>query len=197
MVDKIVNYILKRQISNGIMKEDESGVYQYGYTLFFEKLINIIIVIIICLFTKKWLEIWSFLLFMIPLRSFAGGWHAKKFWQCTLISNLIIIFMIFIIPYINIRNYVIFLFIEIIFFAIIILTIPVQHSNRPLSEKEKNVYKKNTLIIWFIECVLIFVFAVINYYNFVLIIMYAHLVMILAAIGGLIENKMEQTKCNK
>lgn len=197
MVDKIVNYILNRQISNGIMKEDESGVYQYGYTLFFEKLINIVFVTIICYFTNKWIEIWSFLLFMIPLRSFAGGWHAKKFWQCTLISNLIIVFMLILIPYVKIWNYIIFLFIEFIFFVIITLMMPVQHINRPLSDQERKAYKRKTLFIWAVECMVLFLFAIFKYHNMAFIIMYAHTMMIIAAVGGLIENKMEKTKCNK
>lgn len=58
MVDKLVNYIVDRQIASGKIKQEEGSVYRYGYTLFFEKLINILIVTIICIITGKWIEIW-------------------------------------------------------------------------------------------------------------------------------------------
>ena len=34
MVERIVNHIVDCQISLGRIKQEESGVYQYGYTLF-------------------------------------------------------------------------------------------------------------------------------------------------------------------
>ena len=52
MIEKLTNYIVDCQIASGKIKEEEGSVYRYGYTLFFEKLINIAIALIICLITK-------------------------------------------------------------------------------------------------------------------------------------------------
>ena len=49
MVEKIVGHIIDCQIDSGRIKQDEIGVYQYGYTLILERGINIAIVIILCL----------------------------------------------------------------------------------------------------------------------------------------------------
>ena len=62
MIEKLTNYIVDCQIASGKIKEEEGSVYRYGYTLFFEKLINIAIALIICLITGKWLAVGLFLL---------------------------------------------------------------------------------------------------------------------------------------
>ena len=104
MVEKIVDCIVKSQTSSGKIKQEENSVYLYGYTLLFEKLINIVIVLLISFVTGRWIEIWVFLFAVIPLRSFVGGWHAKKFWQCTVISNAAVILLLVIIEKIIIKN---------------------------------------------------------------------------------------------
>ena len=115
MIEKLTNHIVDCQIASGKIKEEEGSVYRYGYTLFFEKLINIAIALIICLITGKWLAVGLFLLAVIPFRSFAGGWHAKEFWQCAILSNLMIVIMLICIEKLCITKeivYVIFLFLH-------------------------------------------------------------------------------------
>ena len=60
MVEKIVDCIVKSQISSGKIKQEENSVYLYGYTLLFEKMINIIIILIISILTGRWIEICTF-----------------------------------------------------------------------------------------------------------------------------------------
>ena len=79
MIEKLTNYIVDCQIASGKIKEEEGSVYRYGYTLFFEKLINIAIALIICLITGKWLAVGLFLLAVIPFRSLQEAGMQKSF----------------------------------------------------------------------------------------------------------------------
>lgn len=73
MIEKLTNHIVDCQIASGKIKEEEGSVYRYGYTLFFEKLINIAIALIICLITGKWLAVGLFLqLFRLEVLQEAG-----------------------------------------------------------------------------------------------------------------------------
>lgn len=189
MVEKIVNHIVKNQISLGKISKEESGVYQYGYTLFFEKLINIIIVIGICVITDRWLEIWSFLLVIIPLRSYAGGWHASKFWKCAIISNLIVVSMLMVTGIINITNDIFYLCMEIIILIIMLFIIPTQNVNKPLTSAECKEYKKKTIFIWVIQGCLILIFVIYKKYTYSLAILYAHIIVITATIAEKICEK--------
>ena len=192
MVEKIVGHIIDCQIDSGRIKQDEIGVYQYGYTLILERGINIAIVIILCLITSRWLEIWGFLIMTIPLRSHAGGWHADKFWHCAIISNLIVILMLLVISNISIYSKLVYIGIEMIVLSVILLMAPVQNINKPLTLKEKKVYTRKTICIWIIECCLMSVFVIYRQYTYSLIILFAHSIVIIAVLVGKIEEKMKK-----
>lgn len=196
MVEKIVNCIVKRQISLGKIKQEESSVYLYGYTLLFEKLINIIIILIISMVTGKWIEIGGFLLAVIPLRSFTGGWHAKRFWQCTIISNLVVILLLVIIEKIIVKNLIFYVAFEVIICIIMLWIVPVQNENKPLTLEEVKKYKKNSYLIWAIECFIILLVVLQKKYKYATILLYAHFIIIFAVFGGKVSNtnKFEKRK---
>ena len=194
MVDKLVNYIVDRQIASGKIKQEEGSVYRYGYTLFFEKLINILIVTIICIITGKWIEIWEFLLAVIPLRSFAGGWHADKFWQCAILSNFMVVLMLFWINMISVKTIEVYIIIEAVVLIIILSIMPTQNSNKPLSLEEMKKYKKITAFTWIIECCVMLVFMIYKEYIYSFILLYTHIIVAVAAIGGTMgkRNKIQR-----
>ena len=195
MVEKIVSHIIDCQTASGRIKQDENSVYQYGYTLFFERVINIAIVIMICLITNRWLEIWGFLVAIIPLRSYAGGWHANKFWQCAIISNLIVIIMLLTIDKISIDSEIVYVGFEVIVLIAILFIVPIQNSNKPLTPEEKKIYRKKTIYIWIIEWCLMLIFVIYKQYTYSLIILYAHSIVTIAVIAGKIgEKRMKKQK---
>lgn len=184
MVEKIVSHIIDCQIALGRIEQDEISVYQYGYTLIFERVINIAIVILICLITNRWLEIWGFLIVIIPLRSYAGGWHANKFWQCAIISNLIVVIMLLTINKIFIDSEIVYIGFEIIVLISMLLVVPIQNINKPLTPEEKKIYRRKTTYIWIIECCLMLIFMIYKQYTYSLIILYAHSIVTIAVIAG-------------
>ena len=175
MIEKLTNHIVDCQIASGKIKEEEGSVYRYGYTLFFEKLINIAIALIICLITGKWLTVGLFLLAVIPFRSFAGGWHAKEFWQCAILSNLMIVIML--------TKEIVYVIFEVITLLALIFIIPTQNPNKKLSQNELKKYKKVSFIIWLVQCCLLVVFFVYKSYQFSAIMLYTHIIIVIAAVA--------------
>lgn len=184
MVEKIVTYIISKQLALGNLKKEDISVYRYGYTLFFETIINICIALIIALISGKWGVIFMFLAIFIPLRSFVGGWHADKFWKCTVISNTTIIVLVLLTNILKTIKYQYFLLIEFIFFIIIIFIVPVQNENRRISSMEYGRYKKYALFIWGIEHCVLLLMLYKNNIDMVITILYAHFVLQIAIIGG-------------
>ena len=183
MIEKLTNHIVDCQIASGKIKEEEGSVYRYGYTLFFEKLINIAIALIICLITGKWLAVGLFLLAVIPFRSFAGGWHAKEFWQCAILSNLMIVIMLICIEKLCITKEIVYVIFEVITLLALIFIIPTQKPNKKLSQNELKKYKKVSFIIWLVQCCLLVVFFVYKSYQFSTIMLYTNIVIVIAAVA--------------
>lgn len=78
MILRVVDFILDRQLKNGMISGEDTSVYRYGYTLVLEVMINIIIAIIIGLISGELVSVALFMVMFIPLRSYCGGYHASK-----------------------------------------------------------------------------------------------------------------------
>lgn len=182
MIEFLINKIVDYQIRNDSFQESERSVYQYGYTLLFEKGINVLLALVICLITGKWIEIPIFLLLIIPIRIYIGGWHAKKFIVCTIFSNLIIVGATFL--EIFKTNVLFFSMIEIVLGGLIVLKAPVQHKNRKLTFGERNKYKTKSIIYWGVESLLACMFIYINELYYANLVIYVHVIIIIAMVLG-------------
>lgn len=92
------------------------------------------------------LECIVYLVAYMPLRSYAGGYHAKTPFRCYLLS---IVMMAVTLSAIGKLFWSLPMVIAIIIFAVttIILLAPVEDPNKPLSLKESTAYKKSARII--------------------------------------------------
>ena len=61
-----------------------------------ESIISTSITLLFAIIFDKMIETLFFLIFFIMLRIYVGGLHLNKFWQCCLLSNLVIFFGVFI-----------------------------------------------------------------------------------------------------
>lgn len=185
MINKITSAIVETQIKAGFLQDEDRGIYQYGYTLVLETLLNILVGIVIGLVFKAIDTIMIFWLLYIPLRIFCGGWHAEKSWQCLIASNTILVFVIkaetMMIPEIN-PWFVVLL--EILLALVLMILAPVPTKQKPIAAKEKSRFKRNCIVILVIELsVSLFVYRVRN------IIMIAYSVLLISLIMQMIINR--------
>lgn len=97
----------------------------------------------------------AFLVIYIPLRSFCGGWHADKFWKCTIYSNVIIVIMLICEEVVIGMNNILLLFCIFIVCSMCILGLaPVDTVTKPISEDEKKIYIKKIRIIMILHFVI-------------------------------------------
>lgn len=185
MISKITSAIVETQIKAGFLQDEDRGIYQYGYTLVLETLLNILVGIVIGLVFKAIDTIMIFWLLYIPLRIFCGGWHAEKSWQCLIASNTILVFVIkaetMMIPEIS-PWFVVLL--EILLALVLMILAPVPTKHKPIATKEKSRFKRNCIVILVIELsVSLFVYRVRN------IIMIAYSVLLISLIMQMIINR--------
>ena len=93
-----------------------------------------------------------FTLLYVPLRSSAGGYHAKTANRCYLYSILMMIAVLLAIKYISIPCFI--CIITLIISCGIILTVaPVEDLNKPLDSLEYTVYRRRTYMITAVEVI--------------------------------------------
>lgn len=140
--DKIANSLIK---SETISIEDKE-IYTYGLEQGAYMFLNLATSIAIGLILKMLIPSIVFLFAYMPLRSYAGGAHAKTHMRCYFLSALLVftaLLAIKLIPWTSLICSAITAGAAIIIFMLA----PVQDNNKPLDEMEIKVYKKRSRII--------------------------------------------------
>ena len=189
MIKRLIRKYVERQILLENIREEEAGVYQYGYTLLFEKIINGIILFIITIFTNGWFPVGVFMLAFVPLRQYSGGWHAKTFAHCTFISNVVFLFNILVYKSKIDIPVPCLVIIEVIVSCIILVLSPVQ-SSKNLNLEEYLRYKQIVCILIIVSIVFELVLFYLNHVRTVSIFVYAHSIVAIALLLGKINSAM-------
>lgn len=156
MIAKVAKAFIGFQISMGLIKEEDSDVYQYGYIIMAEIALNIVISICLGIWLGEVRGIFFFLCIFLPLRSYCGGYHAKKAWKCMLLSNAVAIGVVRVAKWgaFSLAPLWVKHFIAVMCSISIIFLSPVDNENRKLDANEKKVYKRCTVKVLSIEMVL-------------------------------------------
>ena len=132
--------------------DDEAEVIEYGIAVLVSKFIFFITIIVVAIIFDELVSVLLFTLLYMPLRSFAGGIHAKTPVRCYFFSLAMLILTALIFKLFKITKLIFFL--SVVFSAIILILLsPVEDSNKPLDKIEIKIYRKKSLSIWCIETI--------------------------------------------
>ena len=161
MFEKTATHITMWMDRNGIIESDKITIVQWGLRNILDTTLNIITFMIIGLILRMPLETIIFTLGYIPLRSFAGGFHAKTPLRCWIVSNTILFTALMIICYLS--SYpLILLILGLLSIAILVVLMPVSDIHKPLDSSDVRKYKVRGLCILSIEIGTSFIFKVIH-----------------------------------
>lgn len=143
MVESCANKITSFLIYNKTIEEKEYDLYLYGFKTLIAFIVNIVVILFIGNTLNRFKETALFLLCYCPIRQFTGGYHADNYKKCLLSFVLIYLTNIYTIEMLAYSNldYLIVIMTFISYIGICFCS-PLEHRNNPLSEKEKQKYKK-------------------------------------------------------
>lgn len=167
-MDYILDLFLKHIISEECIKEEELDIYRFGLECLILKLIHYVSYIIIAIVLHSLPSLLISSCVMIPLRSKAGGYHAKTrvgcyIFSCSMITALCLL-----------NKMVLPISIQIVILVIgniiLLFWAPVENENRPLEQVEINVFRKQVIITLLMADTIIFVmiWQNISIYNFLI-----------------------------
>ncbi len=125
----------------GAVPSEDKALYEYGVRQGILMVINFVTAVLIGLILGMVWQTIVFLIAYIPVRSYAGGYHAGTNLTCYLLSVPLVLTVLLGIKLVPWNGY---LCLITLFCAAVIIEIlaPVEDSNKPLNEREKVVYKK-------------------------------------------------------
>ncbi len=144
--NRICDYFVKSQI----IPESNKELYVYGLQQFLIMLLNIATTLLIgFIFGMIWQSLF-YLLAYVPLRTYAGGYHAKTPVRCYFSSVLLIVLTLLIMKFVPWTFLSCWIGIALSGIFIFILA-PVEDKNKPFTEKEAIYFKKKARMILLIE----------------------------------------------
>lgn len=151
-------------VCNKIIEEEDEEVYEYGLQLLLSTLLNGFIALLIAIITGTVLQCFLYLAVFIIMRKTAGGYHAKTHSGCCCILVFVLTCFVNFIKTVTMEIYTITTLASVVFSVIIILLFaPLEHENKPISDKDRiNLRRKSILYISIIS-VLVFILALLKF----------------------------------
>ena len=193
---KIVERLVVKLIEDGAIEEEDREIYEYGFHHGIITLVNIALTLLIGICMKMFVETILFMVAYIPLRTYAGGFHAKTQFRCFIYSNLIVV-LILVFSKILADYMLIVLGIGIVATGIIIFFAPVEDQNKPLDEIEVQVYGKKARKILLFDILLAGVLMFFSYELGTATIIVSISMLAIFLVAGYIKNYLIKNKAKE
>lgn len=188
MFARTAEILTKKLKENNTITAEQYEICRYGFQQGLTIILNAVTTIAIGVVFG---ELWQAVLFMAayaPLRSYAGGYHAKTAERCYVYSILLMIAVLLAIKYVALPNFICIITLLVSCTVIAVLS-PVEDSNKPLDSLEQVVYRKTTLMITAIEIIMFFISLTLGWKKMALRIVWVLAVMAVMLLGGKWKNR--------
>jgi accessory gene regulator B len=155
---KIINSFIFRYSD---ISEEDSEIYQYGFEIMISSVLSAILALLIGVLTANAASGAVFLLCVVPLRQYTGGYHAGSYFMCNLIFSIscftVIMMSRFLTGFLSVNLIKAILLLSCI---VVINFSPVANKNKPITEEKKRKCK----IISVITLLILGVCSIIAFY---------------------------------
>lgn len=190
MIQKITEKILRRMILNQTILDEDAELYEYGLHQGIVIIINLFTVLCIGIIMDMVWQSVILLLFFIPVRTFAGGFHANSPRICYIFSSLMQIGALCILSVISF-SLLMNICILVITGLLIIYLSPVEALNKPLDSNEIIKYKKISIRNWSIELLCWILFYMLGLIQTSNCIMMSFILVSTLLLAGAISNRIK------
>lgn len=191
MFEKASEAVTRKLQENNTINEEQYEICRYGLQQGFTVILNVVTTLIIGMIMRGLLYAVVFTILYIPLRSNAGGYHAKTAIRCYLYSILLMIAVLLAIKHLAIPSFICIIIFT-ISIAVICILAPIEDANKPLDEIEVKVYHKRTLIILAIESMLFIIGLALNLRYFMQTTVWVMITMSIILLMGKFRNMIKK-----
>ena len=193
LLARLAGKIVNNLVHSGVIKEEDAEIYIYGINQILTSVLSVSSALIIGLIFGVFPEIAVFMAAYIPLRSFAGGYHAKTPLSCYVFSVIMLIVVSIGLKYLHLADWVYYAVLVAATLVVLVLS-PVEDRNKPLAEIEQKVYKRRTILIAAVELTLAMLLKLLMFDDLFIAKAYSFVVLSLMLIAGKAKNRFELSK---
>ena len=157
MIARLSKRIASFFVRNDVIKNEDEEVYEYGLQLLLSTVFNGIIALILAIISGTVLQCIYYLAVFVLLRKSAGGFHAKTHFGCCCILAVVLSLFIIFIKFVPNEVYgIVAAIAAAVSVAIILMFAPLEHENKPISDKDKSRLRKISIIYAILFALLVF-----------------------------------------
>jgi len=170
-MDKVASKITEHLLLMDVIDQKDAAIYCYGLEVLLLSLLEIISILCLALLVGNFFETLFYFAAFIPLRLFAGGYHASTRLRCYLLSLFVYGIFTWLLTNFPSEHRLLFSVVVAGFSVVVIfLFAPVIHPNRYCEGSESKFLKKTSWKIVLMEMILILVGCLFQLKTFVFII---------------------------
>jgi len=148
--------------TQGIIQEEDIDTCRYGLDVFISSALEIVSILVIAAFVGNFFQAVLLFTAFIPLRIYAGGYHADTRLKCYLISLGVYGLLTLVTLVISKEAYAtINIILTLIALETVLTSAPVIHRNKSVSEVERKYYRKFSISICLVESIIVLILTVI------------------------------------
>lgn len=174
-------------VQSNIVKEEDAEIYIYGINQILVSVLNVSSALIIGLILEAFFEAVVFMAAYIPLRIFAGGYHAKTPLRCYIFSVIMLVIVSLGIKYLPLAEWVYYAILLAAAIVVLVLS-PVEDRNKPLDEIEHKVYKRRAIFIAAAELLIGLALRLAGLGNLFVAVVYSFCMLSIMLVAGKVKN---------
>ncbi len=151
MLDKLSDFLLNMMEKDGEIEPECREAYEYGLKIMIVNIAGVLISLIIGILMSAIIETVVFLLSFAFTRRFTGGYHADKFYKCTLTTGTLVLVSNILTKNMSLPWWSC-LIISLISLFVFIRYAPIENENKPLSGRLKRRCKNISIVLLFSQC---------------------------------------------
>lgn len=195
MFDNFSGRVTDSLVHNQIINIEDRDIYCYGVQQGLVAVLNFATTLLIgCMYGMPWESI-IYMICYIPLRHYAGGFHAKTPARCFVFSTFMLFSVLSAMKWVRI-NGPICIITTLSMLVLIYLISPVQDKNKPLDNDEQCTYRKRARIIAGSEAVAVLALVFADKLYCACCIMWCLNVMAIMMLMGSWKNRLLKIKIN-
>ena len=158
----ISNIVANALWNQGIIQKEDIDTCRYGLDVFFSSTLEVASILMISLFLGNFIETFLFFASFIPLRIYAGGYHANTKTSCYFVSLGVYGLFTYIMMNIKYNFYLPVNYIATLFsLTVVYCMAPIIHKNKSVSEVEKEHFRKFSICICLVETIFVLLLTII------------------------------------
>lgn len=190
LLAKLSRKIGNNLVRSSVIKEEDAEIYIYGINQILVSVLNVSSALIIGLVFGVFFEITVFMAAYIPLRSFAGGYHAKTPLRCYIFSVIMLIIVSISMKYLFLTGWAYYTILLVTALIVFVLS-PIEDKNKPLDEIEHKIYKRRAILIAVAEFLIGLAFKFVGLDDLFAAVVYSFVALSFMLVTGKIKNRLD------